>query len=224
MAESLPIPFREQNAPPNTPPLLLFFEEIAIKDEKASMDGPPVFDRSVQVRVVVAGTRGDGPIYEMQRTRSDGTVKQGDGYYRFREPFDIWMKGQTPSESGTPLEQWPLMDVATVASLKAANVYTVQQLATLSDQQAENSLRRGGTEWRAKAKSWLEGARTAAEEAKSAAREAKMQDEIAELREQVKMLLQKQNNVGFDPPKRGKKKGGDDIQIIDTPTTEDARL
>jgi len=224
MAESLPIPFREADAPPGTPPLLLFFEEVAIKDEKASMDGPPVYDRAVHCRVIVAGSRGDGPIYEIQRTKDDGTIKRDEGpYQRFKEPFLAWMKGQSPSERGTPLEQWPGMDVALVAQLKASNVYTVQQVADLSDSQIESCFRRGGREWRAKAIAYLGEAKTEAQNAKLARELAKRDGQIAELQEQVKQLLQKQNNMGFDKPTR-KNRSVAVEEVLETPAEDDLRL
>jgi hypothetical protein len=40
-------------------------------------------------------------------------------------------------ESGTPLEDWPRLDVATVAKLKALEFHTVEQVAECSDQQCQ---------------------------------------------------------------------------------------
>ena len=152
------IPFREPNAPPGTPPLLLFFYEEAVKNDRASRDGPPVFEPVHFVRFVVAGSKsGEGPIYEIARKRSDETWKLDQAAYkRFGKPYEDWKEGRAVADAGTPLEQWPLMDVAMVAAFKAAHVYTVQQLAQVHDGALDSAIRRGGREWRAKAQAWLE--------------------------------------------------------------------
>lgn len=208
-----PILFREPNAPPKTPPLLLFFSEEAVKNEAASKDGPPLFDVAHVVKVVVAGARGDeGPKYTLWKRRPDGTekIEEQKAYQRFRLPYEQWKTGQLPANTGTPLEQWPLMDVAMVAALKVAHVYTVQQLSELSDAQCEQVLRRGGREWRAKALAWLDEARTAAGDVEARARIAKLEDELKETKDLLKQALKNQNTQGFDAPKRRSSKAKDD--------------
>lgn len=211
------IPYREPNAPAGTPPLLLFFYEQAVKDERASRDGPPVFVPVDYVKVVVAGSKGgEGPIYEMARTLADGTVKRdAQAMKRFGRPYEDWKAGRAVADAGTPLEQWPLMDVAMVAAFKAANVYTVQQLAGLSDSLLDTAIRRGGREWRAKALAWLDEARTAAGDVEARATIARQQEEIDELKEQVKQLLRKQNTPGFDAPKPRRAKAGPAVDVAE---------
>jgi hypothetical protein len=220
-----PIAFRETGASAKEF-LQLFFSEEVVKNEKASEDGPPIFDVVHQVRVVVAGDRSnEGPIYTLWRKKHDGSEKVDDqkAYNRFKRPYEDWKTGQAPAQSGTPLEQWPLMDKAMVATLKASHVYTVQELGSLSDEKCEAVLRRGGREWREKARVYLEEAKEAASEAKLRGELAKRDAQIEELQDQVRTLLQKQNNItpGFDPPKR--KKGKDDIKVVE-PEVEEARL
>lgn len=220
------IPFREPNAPPGTPPLLLFFFEQAVKDEIASRGGPPVFVPVDYVRVVVAGSKGDeGPIYEMARTLADGTRKiDRQAYHRFGKPYEDWKAGRAAADAGTPLEQWPLMDVAMVAAFKAANVYTVQQLAALPDGALDNAIRRGGREWRAKAQAWLEDARAAAGDVEARATIARQQEQIDDLQKQVRELLKKQNTPGYDAPKRGRAKREDAEIAVDVVEEPEARL
>ena len=205
--------YREPAAPAGTPPLVLFFEEKAVKDERASRDGPAIFDTVHFVRVIVAGSRAEGPIYELWRRKDDGTEKRGEGYKRFGKPYEEWKAGQAPSQTGTPLEQWPLMDVAMVAALKAAHVYTVQQLADLPDSALDQSIRRGGREWRAKALAWLDEARTAAGDAEARTTIARQQEEIDELKGQVKELLKRSNNLGYDKPKKGNRAPAEDMHV-----------
>lgn len=218
--------FREPGAPKDTPPLILFFKEEAVKDERASRDGPPVFYPTHQVRVVVAGSKSnEGPIYELARKLSDGTWKQDrQACQRFGRPYEDWKAGRASSDTGTPLEQWPLMDVAMVATLKASHVYTVQQLATLSDSALDTSIRRGGREWRAKAQAWLDEARTAAGDVEARAENARLREELDGLKKQVQQLLTKQNTPGYDKPKRGRATSEEGDGAVHVVEEQDLRL
>lgn len=216
--------FKEPGAPKDTPPLLLFFSEVAVKDERASRVGPPVFYPVHQVRVVVAGSKGnEGPIYEMARKVGDEwKLTRENRALRFLKPYEDWKAGRTTADEGTPLEQWPLMDVAMVAAFKAANVYTVQQLAALPDSALDNAIRRGGREWRAKAQAWLDEAKQAAGDTEARAQIAKLQEELAETQKLLREALKKQNTPGYDAPKRGRAKREEvddsgDVAVVEEP-------
>jgi hypothetical protein len=219
---------RDAGAPPNAPPLLVFIREEAIKNERASEAGPAVYDRAVFLRVVAPGQKNGSPIYEAFRyiAKPDGSeVEKVDQsvYKRFREVCDQWKAKAEPSQSGTPLEQWPLMDVAMVRMFKDANVYTVQQLAGLSDAGLDN-VRGRGREWKAKAQAWLEQAREAGADVEARATIAKQQQQIDELKAMLQEAMSNQNKTqGFDRKAKGKR--GDDmaIDLIDT-AEEAARL
>lgn len=220
--------FKEPKAPASTPPLLLFFEEKAVKDEKASKNGPPVFVPVHQVRVVVAGSRGgEGPIYELARKQPDDTWKIDQyAYSRFGKPYEDWKAGRAEGVAGTPLEQWPLMDVAMVAAFKAANVYTVQQLAGLHDGLLDTVIRRGGREWRAKAQAWLDEAKTAAGDVEARAENARLREELEGLKAIISEMQKGANKqaLGYDAPKRGRQKREDAPEHVDLVEEPGARL
>lgn len=215
------IPFKEPGASAGSPPLLLFFFEDAIKDERASRDGPPVYHTGHFVRVVVAGSKGnEGPIYEMARKLDDGWKANNEhAARRFQRPYEDWKAGRASPDAGTPLEQWPLMDVAMVAAFKAANVFTVQQLAGLSDGLLDTAIRRGGREWRGKALAWLDEAKAAAGDVEARAQIARQQEEINELKKMLAEQLTKQNTPGFDKPKPSRKR-----ETVDVVEEETERL
>lgn len=220
--------FKEPGAPADTPPLILFFEEVAVKDERASRSGPPVFFPVHQVRVVVAGSKGgEGPIYEMARKVGDAwKINNELRPQKFMKPYEDWKAGRASSDQGTPLEQWPLMDVAMVAAFKAAHVYTVQQLAALSDGSLDTAIRRGGREWRAKAQAWLEEARTAAGDVEARATIARQQEQIDALQKQLSEVLKAQNKQtqGYDKPKRGRQTREDVDETVDVVEEPERRL
>lgn len=220
-----PYGHRDENTDPKLPPLMVFFKEEAIKNEAASKLGPPVYETVTQIKVLAAGQKQSFPIYEIERVLADGTVKQDKAvYWRFREVYDAWKAKQQPAASGTPLEQWPLMDRATIAAFKDSNVFTVQQLASLPDG-ALGNIRAKGQEWRAKAKAWLEDAGNAALAVELRSELAKRDEQIEELKQQMAALLKNQNGItqGFEKRRRSSKRtveDGDDIPIDLPPEAE----
>ena len=62
----------------------------------------------------------------------DQPVKDKDRK-RFSEIFAAFDKGEDAPLNGTPLEQWPKLDVTQVETLKAAKIFTVQALAEIHD-------------------------------------------------------------------------------------------
>lgn len=212
-----PYGHRDENTDPRLPPLMVFFMEDAVRNERLSQNGPAVYDTVRYIKVLAAGQKQSFPIYEIERVLADGTVKEDRSVkWRFREVYKHWSDKQAPAMSGTPLEQWALMDRATIAAFKDANVFTVQQLASLPDG-ALGNVRAKGQEWRAKAKAWLEDANNAGIAVELRAELAKRDEQIADLQKQVTALLANQNGVtpGFQRKAKSKRaaQDGDDIPV-----------
>lgn len=90
-------------------------------------------------------------------------------------------------ESGTPLEDWPRLDVATVAKLKALEFHTVEQLAESSDQQCQR-IGMGCFELRTKAAAYVKAAKDSSLVQKQAEDLALKDQEIADLKDTVLRL------------------------------------
>lgn len=90
-------------------------------------------------------------------------------------------------ESGTPIEDWPRLDVATVAKLKALEFHTVEQLAECSDQQCQR-IGMGCYELRTKAAAYIAAAKDSSLVQKQAEELALRDQEIADLKETVLRL------------------------------------
>jgi hypothetical protein len=215
--------FHLDEGAPKSSTLLVFFSEQAVKNERASAAGPAVYDRVVFLRVVAPGQKSGSPIYEIMRhvAQDDGSeVQKIDQQVmrRFKGVYDQWAQKQAPAGAGTPLEQWPLMDVALVRAFKDGNVYTVQQLADLPDGALDN-IRAKGREWRAKAQSWLAAAKEAGGDAEARAEIARLQKRLDEQAQIISDLQAKQNNVGFDKPKAKGRRAvqADDDILVDVP-------
>lgn len=224
-----PYAHRDRGADPKLPPLGVFFSEVAVKNEIASQAGATIYDKVVRLRVVIPGATKSQALYDILRTSPDGKEKiDNQVMARFRGVYEEWKEKRSPSESGTPLEQWPLMDVALVAALKDCNVFTVQALAGVSDGNLEHVRVPKAREWRAKAQAWLDEAGNAAAAVQLRAELAKRDDKIEALQKQVEALLAAQNGVkapAFDKPRRKSSRTDDEAvaMAIDT-GPEEARL
>jgi hypothetical protein len=106
-------------------------------------------------------------------------------------------------ETGTPVEDWPRLDVATVAKLKALEFHTVEQIAECSDQQCQR-IGMGCFELRTKAAAYIAAAKDSSLAQKQAEELALRDQEIADLKETVLRLgAQIEAMQNMDPEKRG---------------------
>lgn len=108
------------------------FHIAAVQDEAASAAASaPIFRDEERVQHLIPGS------FNSHVERVNDSHRQ-----RWPAEYAAFKGSTTMSETGTPLEQWPLMTPAMVAMFKAMNVHTVQQCAVLND---EVLSRTGGT-------------------------------------------------------------------------------
>ncbi len=114
---------------PSDDQLLVKFFWHPEKDEKASTEeGRPIFREVEYIQIQVPGQK--------------DTIVQRPAFAEDKERFPRhWAAFQNKEEmpvSGTPLDQWPRISRAQVEELKYFNIHTVEQLAELSDTNAQN--------------------------------------------------------------------------------------
>lgn len=121
----------------------------------------------INVEYVDIITPGD-PKAMPRRKVTEGVIAQYPDYYAH------WKRGLTMAPEGTPLEMWPVMTPAMVHQLKANNIFTVEQLATVAD----NNLMHipFGKTLRNQAKTWLESKKDSDALERAAAQQQAMQD------------------------------------------------
>lgn len=124
--------------------VLIEIYDRAIKDEQGSEDaGIPIFKSSLYIKKRVPNSR---DVYDQPVKNTDHT--------KYPDLFKIFEEGGSVSIEGTPLEEWALLSISDVETLKALNIYTVQNAAELN----ETSLHRlpvGLRSINVKAKKWL---------------------------------------------------------------------
>lgn len=104
--------------------LIVIFSQEAVKNEELSnQHGFPHYDPVEFIKICAPGER--DPLAFRPISEKD---KQ-----RFRPRYEAWKAGRQVASSGYPLEQWPPVDKAMLATLKASNIFTVQDVANVSD-------------------------------------------------------------------------------------------
>ena len=118
---------------------------------KSRQEGRPVFDEVEFVEIIIPGkplSTAVEPINDSHKTR-------------WPQQYDLFKKGMDAPETGTPLEQWPVLSVGAVANLKALRFRTVEDLAKADDAVLQN-MGTGGLTLRTRARDFLEAAHSTA--------------------------------------------------------------
>lgn len=147
---------------------------------KSTQAGRQVFDEVDMIVIHTPGSQLTSVIAPMR----------GQYIQRFGDKYNKWKATKTNIESGTPLESFPFLlhKPGMVAELKAMNVHTVEQLATLPDSAKGNIM--GGHELCARAASWIDSTSgTDATVAKMAKENDDLKTQMAFLQKQMEDVL-----------------------------------
>lgn len=118
----------QRNRFPGDENLIVVFKEDAVPDMVATeSSGYPKYRPADVITIWTPGDRFNK--IEREATEQDKL--------RFKQRYDEFKSGQKPSETGCPLEMWPAINKALVMELKYHNIHTVEQLAALSDGNAQ---------------------------------------------------------------------------------------
>lgn len=183
-------------AQPNQRLHVQFYPGKLPNEFRSGQTGKPEFDLVDFVRVTVPGD---------QLNVVDRPVREQDKHEWPRQ----WSAYKTntsyrPSE-GTPVEDWPRLDVATVASLKALEFHTVEQIAEASDA-AIQRVGMGCYEMRDRAAAYVKSAKDSALAQRQADQLREKDQEITDLKETLARLgarLEAVEAAQGDEPRRG---------------------
>jgi len=147
--------------------ILRFFYDTERNEQATIAEGRAIFDTVLSVDVITPGQKTSTPRFELERIWSPQSKavlgfttdsKKGYKYAEFAEQIERFKKQESVGElGGTPLKMWPRIDRSMAATLMAANVFTVEALANLSDTNLE-VVGLGARELREQAKAFLEQA------------------------------------------------------------------
>ena len=124
-----------------------FYTKPVVNPTKSTLAGRAIFDEQDYIVIHTPGS---------QLTVIDSPVIGTNYEQRFAAQYKAWKDKQTVSLSGTPLEAFPFLagKIGLTAELKAMNIHTVEQLASVSDGHMSGFM--GGFELRKRAAEWLE--------------------------------------------------------------------
>ncbi|MBY3067460.1 hypothetical protein HFO74_29255 [Rhizobium laguerreae] len=142
-------------------------------------EGRPIFADKEFVRIFIAGDKHTEVYREV--TEND-KLRFSDSYKRFKE-------GAEAREQlvGTPLAQWAFLKPSQIKELEAINIYTVEQLAALSDI-AKQKIGMGANELVAAAQGYLASAQDSRAASAFAAENERLKDEVGRLQDQMKEM------------------------------------
>lgn len=126
--------------------MVKFFYHPRINKAKSQEAGRPIYEEVPYIQINAPGNKES----EIIRPATDLDKR------RFPVHFEKFMARQNQDEAteGTILEEWPQITRSQVEELKFLNIRTVEQLASVSDSNAQNVM--GINMLRQKAKTWLE--------------------------------------------------------------------
>jgi len=154
--------------------LYVQFHTAAILNPAASTQaGRPIYDDIDMITVRTPGSQLTSIVDHAKRYTQGRPV--------LAEKYKVWKSGQLESAGGTPLENFPFLFTkpSLIAELKYRNIFTVEQLASLSDTGKQSIM--GGHELCAMAAKWIDKTASEADDAEKAEMKAKMATMEAQL-------------------------------------------
>ena len=159
-----------------------FFMEAEYQGHESEVAGHPVYKDVPYISIVFAGDSTKKVVRPVKVNDQDGAPSD---LQRFSAQWDRFQKGEEQSADGWKLREWPAVSRSLCKTLEQMNIFTVEQLAGLTDT-ALSFL--GAREWREKARAALEIAGNSAAATKFAAENQHLKDELESLRSTVSQL------------------------------------
>ena len=161
-----------------SPELRPDFYMDSVKDEVASHGaGRDIFREVERVRIIIPGAV------------ASIVVKNVDDSHRRRWPqaYEAFRAGREAPVSGLPLEEWPILNRAQIAELRAMQIRTVEEMAALSDL-AVQRIGMGGLMLRDRARAYLDDSQREALTTKLSAENDVLRSRVGALERQVDEL------------------------------------
>jgi hypothetical protein len=169
-----------------------------VKDVRASLDaGRDIFTERERVRIIIPGMIASVLVKDVTEEHRE----------RWPEQYRAFSSGRDPVLSGTPLEEWPVLNKAQVAELLHLQIRTVEELAGLSDIAVQH-VGMGGRTLRERAQGWLDEAQHEAFTNKVLHENDVLRSEVATLRTQVEELSRHLTNLSARVAERDDRMGG----------------
>lgn len=162
-------------------PLVYKFAKRSVQNqEESAQKGHPVFDDKDYIQILVPGDA---------NSKVDREIRAADLQNpEIAKLYEHWKRGLEAPLTGTPLEQWPVVNAAQVDTLRVVNIRTVEQLAEVSDQNVTH-LGMGYDTLRKQAANWLAAAKDASHLTKMQAQHDELQAQYEATRRQLDEVM-----------------------------------
>jgi hypothetical protein len=190
-------------APHNKGITPVFFLEPILDAAATEREGHTVYREKERVRIHIAGDPLSAATHPV-----DASI-----IARFRDQYEKWKRDKTGEHiNGMPLSKWPMATPVLIRELESLNIFSVEDLAGVSDANVANFT--DGRAIREKAIAWLASAKDSAASMRYAAEAQRLRDEMAELKKMVeaagvkdsapvaKAILRREKIVKSRKPKR----------------------
>jgi hypothetical protein len=185
----------------------IHFSESAVQNEPATNRmGRAMFDTILRIHITVPGDNKSVQTYEVDREYAEGhpiKSRRNEAIYaRFGKYIEEYKKNAASgATTGMPIEKWAMIDVRMAATLKHHGIYTVEQLADLSDSNI-GKIGMGGRDLVRKAKDWIQSASNSALATQLSAEKQALNDKLAGMQEQIDALAEALGTL--DPEQQAK--------------------
>jgi len=102
--------------------LVKFYRHAELSQHKSKAEGRPIYDDVEMVSVIQPGEKEEVKVAANEFHRR-----------RFPKQYEAFKNGLEQAQTGTPLDLLFPAEPSTILALKSANVFTVEQLANISD-------------------------------------------------------------------------------------------
>jgi hypothetical protein len=178
---------------------VIFDDEFVKNEYKSEHEGRAVFDHYYVMEMQWPGDNTKSFKFRFPPTQTKNEYTE-----RFPRQWEAFKNATTQSQDGTPIEVWPPLDKKRVFELKANRIFTVEQIASLTDQTGPNI----GLDWRKmrdQAEAFLNPAASSVQVSKLTRENEDMKHEMEAMKQQLAALS------GVEPTK---KKRGPKPKII----------
>lgn len=121
--------------------MAMFDDEFVKNEYKSEREGRAVYDHYYCIELQWPG---DNTKTFKYRFLVDGADKGNHWTERFPKQWEAFRNSKQQTPDGTPIEMWPPLDKKRVYELKANKIFTVEQIAALTDMTGPNL----GLDWR----------------------------------------------------------------------------
>lgn len=173
--------------------LIVHFERKPHLDRAESEKrGRPIYKDRDYITIRVPGDKNRVVERPVRMNPARGQISDPE---RFPRQWQAYQSNQQVTHDGTPLSEWGPMSKSQAMTYQGLNIYTVEQLAGVSDANL-GQMGHGARAWRDKAQAYLKATEDSSEVLKLQSQLSKQTDEIEMLKQQIAELATTRRKPG----------------------------